>query len=119
MPRVKNVRRNGANPLVFFDVAVKGGPAGVTDLGRVTFELYEDIAPKVKAGDVSSEPVYGHQSLAAPDPLLFQMQSVLDRRKLSATMLWRRRRWEKHWSSPSFQRLSFPQDHQRLHDPGR
>ena len=47
MPRVKHVRRNEANPLVYFDVAISGGPTGTVDLGRVVFELYDDIAPKV------------------------------------------------------------------------
>ena len=47
MPRVKNARRNDANPLVYFDVAISGGPAGTVDLGKVVFELYNDIAPKV------------------------------------------------------------------------
>ncbi|KAL3130719.1 hypothetical protein ABBQ38_000068 [Trebouxia sp. C0009 RCD-2024] len=46
MPRVRNVRRNEANPLVYFDVAISGGPTGTVDLGRVIFELYNDIAPK-------------------------------------------------------------------------
>ena len=47
MPRIRNERRDSANPVVFFDVAVKGGPSKTTDLGRVVFELYNDIAPKV------------------------------------------------------------------------
>ena len=47
MPRVKHVRRNDANTLVYFDVAISGGPEGTDDLGRVVFELYNDIAPKV------------------------------------------------------------------------
>lgn len=46
MPRVKHERRDSANPTVYFDVAIKGGPTVVTDLGRVVFELYNDIAPK-------------------------------------------------------------------------
>jgi hypothetical protein len=47
MPRVRHARRDQANPIVYFDVAVKGGPTGTEDLGRVVFELYNDIAPKV------------------------------------------------------------------------
>ena len=47
MPRVRHERRDEANPIVYFDVAVKGGPTGTEDLGRVAFELYNDIAPKV------------------------------------------------------------------------
>lgn len=46
MPRVRHDRRDQANPTVYFDVAVKGGPTGTEDLGRVVFELYNDIAPK-------------------------------------------------------------------------
>lgn len=49
MPRVRHARRNEANPLVFFDVAISGGPTGTVDLGRVVFELFNDIAPKVHA----------------------------------------------------------------------
>ncbi len=47
MPRVKHERRDSANPVVYFDVAVNGGATGTHDLGRVVFELYNDIAPKV------------------------------------------------------------------------
>ncbi len=47
MPRVRHERRDQANPIVYFDVAVKGGPTGTEDLGRVVFELYNDIGPKV------------------------------------------------------------------------
>lgn len=41
------MRRDDANPLVYFDVAISGGPTGTVDFGRVVFELYNDIAPKV------------------------------------------------------------------------
>ena len=49
MPRVKNDRRDKTNPLVYVDVAISGGPTATVDLGRVVFELYNDIAPKVQA----------------------------------------------------------------------
>lgn len=58
MPRVKHERRDSANPTVYFDVAIKGGPTVVTDLGRVVFELYNDIAPKVSYHCISSVMVY-------------------------------------------------------------
>ena len=48
MPRVKHERRDPGNPTVYFDVAINGGPTGTVDLGRVVFELYNDIAPKVR-----------------------------------------------------------------------
>ena len=41
------MRRDDANPLVYFDVAISGGPTGTVDFGRVVFELYNDLAPKV------------------------------------------------------------------------
>ena len=53
MPRVKHERRDAANPLVYFDVTIGAG-SGATDLGRVVFELYTDVAPKVQALAVSS-----------------------------------------------------------------
>ena len=54
MPRVRNQKRDTTNPVVFFDVAVKSGPSNSTDLGRVVFELYNDIAPKVKIRFISA-----------------------------------------------------------------
>lgn len=47
MPRVKHQVRDAANPMVYFDITIGGGPSGALDLGRVVFELYHDIAPKV------------------------------------------------------------------------
>lgn len=35
----------GANPKVFFDVDIGGKPAG-----RITFELFKDVVPKVPTG---------------------------------------------------------------------
>lgn len=48
MPRIKHQRRDAANPVVYFDVTIGGGPSGAIELGRVVFELYNDIAPKVR-----------------------------------------------------------------------
>lgn len=41
-PLLKRKRRNESNPLTTFDISVGGQPAG-----KVVFELYKDLVPKV------------------------------------------------------------------------
>ena len=41
-PQHKRARRDASNPLVYFDVAIGGEPAG-----KVIFELFTDVVPKV------------------------------------------------------------------------
>ena len=41
-PLLKRKRRNKSNPLTTFDISVGGQPAG-----KVVFELYKDVVPKV------------------------------------------------------------------------
>lgn len=38
----KSKVRNASNPLVYFDVSIGGDPAG-----RIIFELFKDVTPKV------------------------------------------------------------------------
>lgn len=47
----------GANPKVFFDCAIGGAPAG-----RIVFELYADVVPKV----LSSTPIQSILSISIP-----------------------------------------------------
>lgn len=42
----------GANPKVFFDVDIGGKPAG-----RITFELFKDVVPKVPTGHHNAPPL--------------------------------------------------------------
>ena len=39
---VKRDRRNQDNPVVFFDITIGG-----RDVGKIVFELYKDVVPKV------------------------------------------------------------------------
>lgn len=41
-PQRKRARRDASNPLAYFDVAIGGEPAG-----KVVFELFKDVVPKV------------------------------------------------------------------------
>lgn len=115
MPRVKHVRRNDTNPLVYFDVAISGGPTGTVDLGRVVFELYNDIAPKVYACTAFAP------LLSAPagpqTPTLLQLQKLPDCRKLPPAVYWGNRHRKSHHTAATLQRLSVPQNHKRFHDP--
>lgn len=118
MPRVKNTRRDNTNSLVYFDVAISGGPTGTVDLGRVVFELYNDIAPKVYV-HVSQKSRFLQLHLHLLVLRLcgdLQLQKGLDCRELPPAMYGRGRHRERHRAASSLPRLPIPQDHQGLHD---
>ena len=48
-PMPKRRRRDASNPLVFFDVTVDGHPSG-----RIIFELFKDVVPKVMISNFSA-----------------------------------------------------------------
>ena len=131
MPRVKHQRRDAENPVVYFDVTIGGGPSGAIELGRVVFELYNDIAPQVRGLGwdlIAYETDFGNSctnhSLShcigfttvpvngkTPDRIWYS-----DCRKLQAALHRGSRGWQEHQSAPAFQGLSLPQNHQRFHD---
>ena len=112
MPGVKHQRRDATNPLVYFDVTIGAG-SGATDLGRVVFELYNDVAPKVQLhqlGPNAGSPEHGDDHYDSDERVLsvYDCSCVVDCRELQAAMYWRGWRGRKYQVTATFQGVPFP-----------